>query len=133
MRGHHGSLASISAGGALGTLARWGVGEALPYGEGSLPWSTMVANVSGSLLLGLLAVLLTEVWPTRRYVRPFLGVGVLGGYTTFSTSMLDTRSLIAEDRPVAAGLALFGTVLVALLAVWVGIVIGRAAIAVVRR
>lgn len=123
----------ISAGGALGSLARWALGEALPHDAGDLPWSTMTANVSGSLLLGLLAALLAEVWPSRRYLRPFLGVGLLGGYTTFSTYMLDTRGLLAAGRPGLAAGYLAGTVLVGLLAVFAGVLVGRSSLAVTRR
>jgi CrcB protein len=69
-----------------------------------------------------------DVWADRRFVRPFFGVGVLGGFTTFSTYELDARGLIASGR---AGLALAyvtGSVLAALLAVTVGVIAGRLAI-----
>ncbi|MGZ4603740.1 MAG: fluoride efflux transporter FluC, partial [Kineosporiaceae bacterium] len=75
-------LAVIAVGGALGSLGRWGVAEALPHAPGVFAWSTFVTNVSGCFLIGLLMVFVIDVWPPSRHLRPFLGVGVLGGYTT---------------------------------------------------
>ena len=122
-------LLVISAGGALGSLARWALGEAIPHGPGEVAWATWLANVSGAFLLGVLMVFVLDVWPSRRYARPFLGVGVLGGYTTFSTYMLDTRDLLAAGELPAALGYLFGTLLTGLLAVWLGVVLVRAGIA----
>jgi CrcB protein len=122
-------LLVIAAGGALGSLARWAVGETFPHGDAQVAWGTWLANVSGSFLLGVLMVFVLDVWPPRRYLRPFLGVGVLGGYTTFSTYMLDTRGLLAGGEPAAAFGYLFGTLLTGLLAVWLGVVVARAGVA----
>lgn len=126
-------LLVIAAGGALGSLARWGLEEAMPHQSGRLAWSTAITNVSGAFALGVLMVFVIDVWPSTRYVRPFLGVGLLGGYTTFSTYMLDTRSLIAAGEMERAGLYLFGTLLAGLAAVWIGIVIGRTTFLLMRR
>ncbi|CUR60752.1 Protein CrcB homolog 2 [metagenome] len=130
---HADVLVVIAAGGALGSLARWAVGEALPAGSHGFPWSTFLENCTGAFALGALMVLVLDVWPTRRYLRPFLGVGVLGGYTTFSTYMFDARGLLAAGHEVTAFAYLAGTLLVGLLAVWLGIVGARAAVAGVRR
>lgn len=118
-------LLVISAGGALGSLARWGVGELVPWSGTSFPWATFVENVSGGFALGLLMVFLLEVWPPHRYLRPFLGVGLLGGYTTFSTYLLESRQLLAEGRLATAFGYLGGTLVVGLAAVWLGIAAGR--------
>jgi CrcB protein len=91
------TLGVISAGGVLGASARHALAVALPHLPGHFPWATFVTNVSGCLLIGVLMVLITEVWPAHRLVRPFLGVGVLGGYTTFSTYTVDIERLIAAD------------------------------------
>ena len=80
----------------------------------------------GSLLLGLLMFYVTDVWPPRRYVRPFLGVGVLGGFTTFSTYALETRTLLAQGQAGIALAYLVGTLVLALGAVVVGALLGRA-------
>jgi CrcB protein len=121
-------LALISLGGAIGSVARWALAEALPHTPSAFPWATTLTNVTGCFALGVLMVLALEVWPPSRYVRPFAGVGVLGGYTTFSTAMLETRSLAAAGRPaLAAGYAV-GTTLAGLGAVAVAIVLTRAAV-----
>jgi CrcB protein len=113
-------LGAISAGGVLGALARYGLGVAWPHAPGAFAWSTFAINVTGCLLIGMLMVGVTELWAHRRLVRPFLGVGVLGGYTTFSTSVVDAQQLIGAGAPGVALLSLAGTALGALLAVWAG-------------
>jgi CrcB protein len=114
-------LLVIGLGGALGSLARYGVGRLLPWREDGFPWATFVENVSGGFALGVLLVFLLDVWPPHRYARPFLGVGLLGGYTTFSTYMLETRDLFAGDQAGTAVAYLFGSLVVGLAAVWLGI------------
>jgi CrcB protein len=122
-------LAVVGVGGALGSLARWALSEAVPHGEGRVAWATAVENVSGAFLLGLLMVLALGPARSSRYLRPFLGVGVLGGYTTFSTYMLDTRALLAAGHLPAALGYLFGTLVAGLVAVWAGVGIGRGLLA----
>lgn len=124
-----GVLLVIGVGGALGSLARWGVGELLPGSTGAFPWATFVENVTGGFLLGLLMVFVLEVRPPGRYLRPFLGVGVLGGYTTFSTYMLETHDLLADGRTALAATYLFGTLVTGVLAVWAGVAAARGATA----
>jgi fluoride exporter len=109
-------LVVIAAGGALGALARYGLTEAIPDD----PFAIWVVNLSGCLLIGVLMVLVTDVWPNQRYLRPFVGVGILGGYTTFSTAMVDVRNMVEAGRPAVGLLYLGGTVLAALLAVATG-------------
>jgi CrcB protein len=126
-------LLVIAACGALGCVGRWGLGEALARPRGEFPVATFTENLAGAFLLGLLMVWLTEVWPSARYLRPFLAVGVLGGFTTFSTYMLDTRDLLAAGRPALAAAYLVGTMLVGLLAVFAGVLSGRSSLALARR
>ena len=121
-------LALISLGGAIGSVSRWGLAEALPHAPAAFPWATAVTNVTGCFALGVLMVLALEVWPPSRYLRPFAGVGVLGGYTTFSTAMLDTRSLAAAGRPGPAAVYAVGCTLAALAAVVLAIVLTRVAV-----
>ncbi|MEJ2579157.1 MAG: CrcB family protein [Kineosporiaceae bacterium] len=126
-------LLVISVGGALGSLARWGAGQALaPVGAG-FPLGTVVVNVTGCLLIGALTVAVMEVWPPSRYLRPFLGTGFLGGYTTFSAAMLDMRDLIVGGPVSEAGAYLAVTLIGGLVAVWLGVVGTRAAVLGARR
>jgi fluoride exporter len=121
-------LSTIAAGGAGGSLARWGLGLALGPSKGvtpAFPWATFMANATGCLLLGMLTVVLADRHPTSRYLRPFLGVGVLGGYTTFSTLMLETRGLLVSGRGGAALLYVTVSVVVGLAAVVTGMQLAR--------
>jgi CrcB protein len=115
----------VGVGGALGSLGRYALAASWPTPDDRFPWATFVINVSGCLLIGVLMVLIIEVWTAHRLLRPFLGVGVLGGYTTFATYTVDTQRLLeAAQAPLAFGY-LFGTLLAALLAVQLGIVATR--------
>ncbi|WP_336204186.1 fluoride efflux transporter FluC [Nonomuraea sp. LPB2021202275-12-8] len=125
-------LGAISAGGVLGALARHGVSVALPHQPGAFAWSTFLVNVSGCLLIGVLMVLVGEVWTGRRLLRPFLGVGVLGGYTTFSTYAVDVQQAMAAGRAGAALAYLAATLVAAMLAVWAGASLTARAVGAVR-
>lgn len=118
-------LLVIAAGGAIGGGLRYLVNMVVPHGRDGFPWATFTENVLGSFLLGALMVYLLEVWPPNRYLRPFLGVGVLGGFTTFSAYTLDARGLLAEGSYPVAGLYLVGSVAAGLAAAYLGIRVGR--------
>ena len=109
-------LGVIAVGGVVGAEARYGIGVALPHGIGGWPWATLLINVSGCLLIGVLMVVITELVRPHRLARPFLGVGVLGGYTTFSTYTVDVLSLAEAGRPGPALAYFVLTPVVALLA-----------------
>ncbi len=121
-------LGAIAVGGALGALARYGLSVALPHARSGFPWSTFLTNVSGCLLLGALMVFVTELPRLPALTRPFLGVGVLGGYTTFSTAVVDTRTLAAAGATRTALLYLLGTLVTALAASLLGTLAARAAL-----
>jgi CrcB protein len=126
IRSHGSVLVVIALGGGLGSLARYGVGRLLPTRPGEFPWGTFAVNVLGCFLIGVLMVLIGEVWSAHRLVRPFLGVGVLGGFTTFSTYANDARALLAPGSAGTALAYLFGTLLCAMLAVLAGVWLTRA-------
>lgn len=90
-------VAAIGAGGAIGTLARYGIATAFQVAPRQIPWSTLVINLSGSFLLGIVLFVI-ERRPPNRFNRPFLAIGVLGGFTTFSTFAVEVVQLIRE-RP----------------------------------
>ncbi|WP_061299772.1 fluoride efflux transporter FluC [Herbidospora cretacea] len=113
------TIGAISAGGVAGSLVRYGLGVLFPSAPG-FPWTTLAINVTGCLLIGVLMVAITEIWSAPPWVRPLLGVGVLGGYTTFSTYIADVGLLFDGGAPREALIYLLVTPLLALAAVWAG-------------
>lgn len=126
-------LGVISAGGVLGALARYGLGAAFPHAATGFPWATFAINAGGCLLMGALMSLIADVWTGQRLLRPFLGTGVLGGYTTFSTYIVDTQHLLDAGAARTAVAYLAGTLLAALAAVQIGVTLSRLAVGVSRR
>lgn len=111
---------AVALGGAIGAGARYGLQLALPTPPDGLPWATLVTNLVGCALLGaLMQIVSTRIAP-HRLLRPFLGSGLLGAFTTFSTYALEARDLLAAGRPGTAAGYVFGTLLGALLAVRLG-------------
>jgi len=104
-------LLAIYAGGVVGALARVAIAQAAPPGAASWPWATFAANMVGALLLGYFVTRLQERLPPSSYRRPFLGTGLCGALTTFSTlqlelfSMLDAGHLALAAAYAAATLA----------------------------
>jgi CrcB protein len=118
-------LAAIAFGGAIGAAARFEVAQAIPAAPGQFPWATFWANMSGSLVLGFVLILLLERFPPTRYLRPFLATGVIGAYTTMSTYLVETAILI-KDGHVDTGLLYgIGSLVVGLILAFVGIVAAR--------
>jgi CrcB protein len=118
-------LGVIALGGMVGASARYGVAQLVHPGVGGFPWATLWTNLSGSLILGFVLVLLLERLPPTRYARPFVATGVIGAYTTFSTFAVETDVLVKDGRAVTAALYVLGTLVGGLLAAWVGLVTGR--------
>lgn len=107
------ALSIVAAGGVVGAIGRWGVGELVNGTSSGFPWATFVVNVVGCLLIGL---------ATRRLVRgsdAWLGVvvGVLGGFTTFSAFAVETRALLDDGHGVTALVYVGASVVVGLAAV----------------
>ncbi|MFI8822427.1 fluoride efflux transporter CrcB [Streptomyces sp. NPDC053431] len=119
----------IALGGALGATARYAATLAWPTPAGAFPWTILTVNAVGCAVLGAFMVLATEtVTPPHPLLRPFLGTGVCGGFTTFSTYALDTQRLLA-DGEVARGMAyLSATAVTALAAVWAAVGATRAVV-----
>jgi len=91
-------LAVIALGGILGATARFELAQALPASPGRFPWATFWTNMSGSLALGFLLVLLLERGRPHRLLRPFLATGILGAFTTMSTYLVETAVLIKDGH-----------------------------------
>ena len=82
-------ILAIAVGGSLGTLARYGVERSVTVPIRRFPWPTLSVNVAGSFLLGVVITLVVERWPPTRFVRPFAAIGFCGGFTTFSTMVVE--------------------------------------------
>jgi fluoride exporter len=85
--------AAVAIGGALGAMVRFGLNEALPPGEGAWPWATLIANLSGAFLLGVVAARLMERRPPSTYRAPLFATGLTGALTTFSTFQIEALVL----------------------------------------
>lgn len=119
------TLLAIFAGGALGTVARYLLDAYHPIAPGNFPWVTLVINLSGSFAIGLLVPLTEHAASRAPLVRPFLVIGVLGGWTTYSTLAVEA-TLLAKDGDIASFFAyLAATVVGGLALVAAGNGLGR--------
>ncbi len=120
------ALLAIAAGGAAGALFRYGVSTAVAalLGRG-FPYGTLVVNVAGCLLTGILYVVMLERMVAGPEWRAGLLIGVLGAFTTFSTFSMETLLLVEEGENVRALLNVAGSVLFCLGATWLGMIMGR--------
>lgn len=112
-------VAVVALGGVIGAFARYGAGLLWPTATGAFPWTTFLVNAAGCAAIGVLMVAVVERRPSaHRLVRPFLGTGVLGGFTTFSTYTVDVQRLLAAGHVAVALVYLAATPVAALLCVW---------------
>lgn len=116
-------LLLVALGGALGSAARYGVGLAAArlFGLG-FPWGTLVVNALGGLAMGVLFV---RIGPEQESLRLLLGVGVLGGFTTFSAFSIESLRLM-EQGPAPAALYIAASLVLSIGACWLGYSLGRA-------
>ena len=117
---------AIGIAGALGALARYGLDGLVSRRAGAFPWGTFVVNVSGAFLLGLVVTLLGERFAVAPWLRASVAIGFLGAYTTFSTLTLESYRLIETRSFVLAGANLLGSMAAGLVALYGGVVLGRA-------
>ena len=112
-------LIAIAAGGVVGALARQGIWAVFPHDPGVFDWATLVVNVTGCALIGAL-MLVAGTGRLHPLMSPFLGTGVLGGFTTFSTYIVAVQQSIQAGAPGIAAAYLGGTLIAALAAVYAG-------------
>jgi len=121
------TLAAILVAGALGAAVRYGLdGFVSRRTVGSFPWGTFVVNVSGAFALGLLFTAMTERWAVAPWLRSGVTIGFLGAYTTFSTLALESYRLASDRALLLAAVNVLGSCAAGLVAVYIGIVVGRA-------
>jgi CrcB protein len=116
----------LFVGGGLGTLLRYGLGGFVQERTGAaFPWGTLAVNLSGCFAIGVLAALADERGALSAQARLFLFVGVLGGFTTFSSFGLETWRLVQASDLAAALANAVGSLLGGLVGVALGVFIGR--------
>jgi CrcB protein len=119
-------VVAIGLGGALGALARYSVELAGNVSPSAFPWPTLSVNVSGAFALGLAVAVLGDRARPTPYLRAFVTIGLLGGYTTFSTWTVETVVLVRHHAVWTAVVYALLTVVVGIAAVFLGGAAGRA-------
>jgi CrcB protein len=117
---------AIGLGGALGSMARFGMSTWV-YGVlgRNFPYGTFVVNVLGCLIMGVLFVLFTERFSDSLILRAGVLIGVLGGFTTFSSFSIETFNLLDQGETIKAVLYVLGSFFVSFSSTWLGVLIGR--------
>lgn len=127
-------LGLVALGGALGSAGRYAVETVLPFAPTAsvtgvsvtgFPWATLLVNVSGALLMGVLVAWLTAHPSAPAWARPFAAVGLLGGWTTYSTFAAETEELWSAGAPGASTAYVLASVGSGLLAVVAGALAGQ--------
>ncbi len=117
---------AIAVGGAVGAVGRFWISSWVNASFGkSFPCGTLVVNVLGSLVMGMLFVLLEERVTTDPIWRSFLMIGLLGAFTTFSTFSIETLQLLESGALLRAGLNMLVSVVSCVLAAWAGTLVAR--------
>ena len=119
-------LLVIAIGGAAGSVLRFLVSTWVYtlFGR-SFPYGTMAVNVTGSLAMGFLFVLLTDRFGNDSLLRAGILIGVLGGYTTFSSFSIETFNLIDDGESLKALLNMAGSLALCIGSTWIGVLLGR--------
>ena len=119
----------VGLGGAIGSMARHGVNHVIHQRAlgSTFPLGVFVVNISGCVVMGIVAGMLsTGRWHWSIEARTFVAVGLLGGYTTFSSFSLDTIALVQNGHMLQAAVNVVGQVTLGLLAVWLGLQLAAA-------
>jgi CrcB protein len=119
------SIICVMAGGALGSALRYCAARALPVVGSGWPWPTFAVNIIGGFAMGLLATWLLKVGDNGEPIRLLLGVGLLGGFTTFSAFSLEMAMMVERGQMMLAASYAFASVLLALVALFAGLSLGR--------
>jgi CrcB protein len=120
-------VVAVALGGALGALARYLLGGAVHrLIPGFFPWGTFVVNVVGCLAFGLVAGFAESRLVVGPGTRAFILIGVLGGFTTFSSFIFESFELVRGGQIVAVAANVAGQVIAGFVALWAGYAIGRA-------
>ncbi|HJQ00711.1 MAG TPA: CrcB family protein [Jatrophihabitans sp.] len=118
-------LLVVFVGGCLGGWARYRITSTWPTPNGRFPWATFDVNIAGAFILALVVVAATEL-VSSRYLRPLLGTGFCGAFTTFSSIVVTADLLFAHHQPQIAVAYLAASIVGGLAAASIGLVLGRA-------
>ena len=121
-----GMLFSVGVGGGLGALARYYIAGWIQSAGAAFPWGIFIVNITGGLLMGLIVEASALKLNLSPELRSFLTVGILGGYTTFSTFSLDSALLLQKGQYGLAGAYVIGSVVLSIAALFAGLWIVRA-------
>jgi|APThiThiocy_cv2_1041547.scaffolds.fasta_scaffold30563_4 CrcB protein len=115
-------IAAVALGGAVGSIGRYlaGIGVGKLFGSG-FPWGTLIINIAGSFLIGVLVESFALRWNLPQAARVFLTVGICGGFTTFSTFSLESALMIERGELGSAAAYIVGSVAVGVLALFAGL------------
>ena len=116
-----GMLFAVGVGGGLGALARYYIAGAIQSAATSFPWGIFVVNITGGLLMGMIVEASALKLNLSPELRSFLTVGILGGYTTFSTFSLDSALLLQKGEYALAAGYVIGSVVLSILALFAGL------------
>ncbi|MCJ8509613.1 fluoride efflux transporter CrcB [Rhizobium lemnae] len=117
----------VAVGGAFGSVCRYLTGILMTRLMGSaFPWGTITVNIVGSFAIGLLTELVARRFDASLEIRLLLVVGILGGFTTFSSFSLDTVALIEKGAVSSAVIYVFSSVVISLVSTFAGFALGRA-------
>jgi CrcB protein len=119
----------VAIGGAMGSMARYGLGNFVSEKTGgSFPWGTLLINITGSFIIGILGALTASegkmTSQSRALATQLLITGVCGGYTTFSSFSLQTLNLLRDRQWFYAGGNILLSVVLCMIAVWLGYLLG---------
>jgi CrcB protein len=119
-------LFAVGVGGGLGALGRYYIAAAVQPTGASFNWGIFVVNITGGLLMGMIVEASALKLNLSPELRGFLTVGILGGYTTFSTFSLDSALLLQKGEYALAAGYMIGSVVLSILALFAGLWIVRA-------
>ena len=122
-------LSAVAVGGAVGSVGRYWLSHQVNMwmGLGGFPWGTLSVNVIGSFLIGFLMILLQESLQADAHWRLLLVVGMLGGFTTFSSFSWDTYALWVQGKYVIASMNVLASLMTCLLGTGLGVWLARVA------
>ena len=120
------TILAIASGGAIGALMRYGVNiSAMKLWGADFPWATMIVNISGSFMMGVLIALFAYFWQPSESLRVFFITGLLGAFTTFSTFSLDVATLWERSNYIASAAYIGGSVILSVTALFAAMALVR--------